>query len=91
MTARTFIHDPNAELDYAVDWSTWLAGGETITTSVWIIPDGIVEGDTSNTTTIATVWLSGGTAGQQYAVTNRITTNQGRTDDRTINLLVQHR
>lgn len=41
--------------------------------------------------TVTTVWLMGGTSGQVYTVTNRITTNQGRTDDRSLTILVEER
>lgn len=88
--------DPNAVLDYRVDWSSWLAGGETISTSAWTVPTGITEVNdaghpTSSTTTTATIWLSGGTDGTRYRVTNRITTSQGRTEDRSIYVSVMER
>ena len=57
----TFAKDPDAVLDYAVDWLRWLAGDE-IATSVWIVPDGLTRVSDAATTTKATVWLSGGTA-----------------------------
>jgi hypothetical protein len=85
------MKDPDAVLDYRVDWTAWLQASETITTSTWILESGIVQNSTSNTTTTATVWLSGGTAGTAYKVTNRVTTNQGRTDDRTIKVFVTDR
>ena len=75
--------DPDATLDYVWDWSEWLAADEIISTVAWIVPDGINQGDTSNTDKTATIWLSGGTAIESYEITCRITTNQGRTDDRT--------
>lgn len=87
----TYIHDPDAVLDYARDWSGWLASGETIATSLWIVPEGITEGASDHTDTTTVVWISGGTGGQQYRITNRITTSQGRTDDRSITLYVQDR
>jgi hypothetical protein len=43
----------------------------------------------SATTTTTTVWLSGGTAGYNYKVENRITTVGGRTDDRTLLIRVR--
>lgn len=85
------IKDPDAVLDYAVDWTEWLTEGETITDSTWLVPDGLTEDSASHTTSRATVWLAGGTAGTRYAVTNRITTDQGRTDDRTITIDVKER
>ena len=91
-----FLKDSNSRLDYKVDWADpdegpWLAEGEQIVTSTWIVPAGIVKDDEDNTATTATVWLVGGTAGQTYAVTNRIETNQGRVDDRTIKIFVTER
>ena len=35
----TFTKDPDAVLDYSVDWSLWLAGDE-ISTSEWILEEG---------------------------------------------------
>lgn len=79
----SFSKDPQAVLDYAVDWSKWLAvtDGEAISTSVFTVPSGIVKDLESNTTTKGVVWLSGGTVGTDYLVVHRITTNQGRTND----------
>ena len=87
----TFIKDPDAVLDYSVDWSKWLAGDQ-IEMSAWFVSDPALEatGD-SNTTTRATIWLTGGVAGQSYTVTNRILTSGGRTDDRSFTIQVQDR
>lgn len=76
--------DPNAVLDYEIDWSSWLATSETISTSTWTVPTGITKDSDTHTTTTTTAWLSGGTAGNIYTLTNRIVTNQGRTEDRSI-------
>jgi len=82
--------DPDAVLDYSVDWDAWLSG-DTITSSQWIVTgqdsDLVVDSE-ANSTTAATVWLSGGTLGVTYTVTNRITTGEGRTDDRSIAVTV---
>jgi len=86
----TFTKDPDAILDYAVDWSRWLAG-DTVASSVWIVPTGLTKATESNTATKAIVWLSGGTAGQTYTVTNRITTAAGRTEDRSFTIRVEER
>ena len=85
--------DPDAKLDYSIDWEPWpFALGDTITTSTWevfeangITPtvDMTVESD-SQTTTTTTVWLSGGTHATKYVATNHIVTAQGREDDRSI-------
>ncbi len=95
-TKTTFRKDPAAVLDYAIDWSAWLAGpdgtdDDTIQSSSWGAPDGITVDDDSNTDSVATVWLSGGTAGQTYQVTNHIVTAAGRETDQTILIVVQER
>lgn len=74
--------------DYAIDWTAFL-GADTIATSVWSVPagSGLAVNSSTNTTTLATVWLSGGTAGV-YPVTNRITTAGGRTYERSATLTV---
>ena len=88
----TYTKDPDAVLDYSVDWTLWLAGDQ-IATSQWILePDtDLVAAADTNTTTKATVWLSGGVAGTTYLATNRIVTVGGRTDDRTISVKVEDR
>jgi hypothetical protein len=83
--SREFRKDPDAVLDYAVDWSEWL-DDDTITASEWTVPDGITADSDSNTTTLATVWLSGGTLGQTYSLVNHITTAAGREEDQTIKI-----
>ena len=85
----TYIKDPDAILDYSINWSSWLVTGDTITTSTWTAEAGIMIDSDTNTTTATTVWLSGGTAGESYDVTNHIVTDDGREDDRTITILVR--
>lgn len=89
---RIWEKDPSAVLDWAFDWSNWLSTSETITGTPTITVDtGITMGSQSNTTSKVTVWLSGGTPGTTYKVACRITTNQGRTDERTIGIRVTDR
>ena len=85
-----FIKDPDAILDYAVDWSRWLAG-DLIAASSWTVPSGLSKVAETNTITRAAVWLAGGAAGQAYVVTNRITTVNGRVDERSITIRVEER
>lgn len=93
---ETKLKDPNARLDFRVDWADeeegpWLAAGEEIASSTWIVPPGITEDSDDHDATTAWVWLTGGTVGQTYAITNRITTNQARIDDRTMKIYVTER
>lgn len=88
---NSFIHDPDAILDYCIDWSAFLEEDDTIDTSTWTVTDGIVIASNTNTTTVATVWLSGGTVGAWYRVTNHIVTAAGREDERTIRIRIRER
>lgn len=88
---NSFVHDPQASLPYGVDWSGWLADGDTIQTSTWTVPDGLTKGAESDAAGQTTVWLSGGTAGETYSVVNHIVTEQGMEDDRTISIICRNR
>jgi hypothetical protein len=83
-----FSKDPDSILDYGIDLGTkrWLADGEAIQSATWTIPDELVQPADADhqpfiTPTEAVTWLSGGTSGQSYTVTCRITTTQFRTED----------
>lgn len=78
------LKDPNAVLDYAIDWTNWLVGGDVISTSTWLAPSALTIINSTFTGGTTVVFLSGGTAGEVYNVTNRIITAANRTDDRTI-------
>lgn len=83
MPVKTFKKDPAAKKDYTIDWAQkgYLAAAETIVTSSWSVPSGLTNVTESNTTKRATVWLSGGTHGQDYDVVNHIVTSAGREED----------
>jgi hypothetical protein len=85
-----YLKDPSSVLDFRHEWAAWLASGETIASSTWTVtPTGLAIDSETETTTTATAWLSGGTPGQIYRVVNRITTNQARTEERTIVIRVE--
>ena len=90
---RVIEKDPDATLDYGFDWSAWLASGETISTVDWTIATGLDEdslGEVTGSDT-AKIWLSGGTAGENYSVACLITTSAGRVDERTLTIRVLER
>lgn len=82
--------DPDSILDYSIDWSNWLEG-DTLQSVDWFLPAGITKENQSNTTTVATVWLSGGADGNVYNIVCRIVTAGGRTDEVTIRLPVKNK
>jgi hypothetical protein len=89
--------DPNADLNYSIDWTQWLTGSETIASSTWAVDpkSGMTMHDAGLDVSnkIATVWLRGGAVGLSYPVTNSITTNSvpPRKDDRSIYVSVIQR
>ena len=83
--------DPDARLDYVWDWSAWLEDGDTIATCDVSAPAGITAsvGQTDGFRVFS--WLSGGSAGETHSVRCRITTSQGRIDDRSMQIQVLDR
>jgi hypothetical protein len=79
--------DPADVDDFTLSFAREL-GAETIATTAWSATAGITLGATGNSTTAATVRLSGGTAGTTYTVTCTITTSGGRTLQRSADLHV---
>ena len=77
--------------------SNWLASGEVIATVedtrqyTITAQTGITVDSSSATDDTVTVWLSGGTANTWYTLACKIVTNAGRTDERTMNILVLDR
>lgn len=84
--AQQFVKDPDAVLDYCIDWSSWLATGESINASTWTVTAGITADSDDNSNTDTVVWLSGGIAGNAYEATNHIVTSAGREEDRTLSI-----
>jgi hypothetical protein len=89
-SSNVFVKDPQAILDYSVDWTNWL-DSDTISAVAWVVPAGIINPAISNTTKTATIWLSSGTVGNSYDIICRITTTGGRTDERTITVSVRNK
>ena len=90
MANYDFLKDPDAVLDYAFDWSSWLASGETISTET-LTGSGVTVDSSSESDGVVTAWISGGTAGQTATVACKIVTSASRTDERTIKLKIQER
>jgi hypothetical protein len=86
--------DPDATLDYQLDWSAWLADGVTIVDLDVTADGGVTVDQHSFTSTTTTAWLSGGTAGEIANITFRITTDSSpvaQIDDRTLKLRIADR
>ncbi len=80
--------DPDETKDFLINWAIRLTSldSDTISSSSWVAEDGITIDSDTNTTTTATVWLSGGTIKEFYLVTNTIVTDGGRTLEQSIRI-----
>ena len=91
MVEKSFQKDPNAVLDYAFNWSDWLAESETISSYIITVDSGLIKDSGSESSGVVTAWLSGGTHGSDYIVACKIITSLSRTDERSINIRCRER
>ena len=90
MTFGPEIKDPNATVNYTIDWSDNIPS-ETIGTSTWSSsPTGLTVGTGTFTGLSTTTSVAGGTAGTVYQVTNRVVTTNSITDERSVVVRVEH-
>jgi hypothetical protein len=89
------MKDPQAVLDYAIDWSAEYLGEDSLAESGWTVepdePGGVVVDGSDFDSGVATVKASGGIAGRLYKLINQVTMASGRIDQRSIVLRVEQR
>ena len=91
----TFNKDPSAKLDYSFDWREWLISDTIdhfhLMTDATLDSTFAMADDPAPTQNfgIVTFWLVGGSDGEEYKVTCRVTTVGGRTDDRTMKIKIK--
>jgi hypothetical protein len=80
-------------LDYSLNWTGWLNPGDAINTLTMVTDPGItvLSSYITNSGTVTTAVLSGGTNGTHYIVSFEITTVQGLTDERSISIFIRPR
>ena len=90
---RRKVKDPDARLDYSVDWGPFLASvpGDSIFSAEWVdAGDSLLtiedEGVVGN---YHACFISGGALGTTYRITSRITTTEGRVQDQSFALLIE--
>jgi len=91
VSLQSLDKDPNSVLDFLVDWFAWLQVSEVITDHIVTITGSVVEDSSDHDNSTVTVWLSGGEVGEFTLVTVRVTTNQGRTEDKSFRLVIKER
>jgi len=90
------LKDPNAILDYPIDWNSWLAGISATYSIHAVSKTGsiIIDSD-SHLNGVVTVIISGGTVGETASFTIRMTATVAgggiRVDDRTFYLEIVER
>lgn len=90
-----FLKDPEAVLEYCVDWTDALSADVAIVSSEWRVrpveTGGIVIGADSVRNGVAAVMLGGGFPGHVYEIGNLVTLSDGMTDERSIVLRLEDR
>ena len=86
-----FIKDPNEILDYAFPFGNRVPAAESdpIASVAWSLASGITNEGQAKTDTVATVFIGGGTAGSDYEVEGKATTDAGRVFDKRIRIKVR--
>lgn len=91
MVAR-ISKDPDALLDYAVDWQReWLPEGDRVIAASAQVQSGLTLSFQTLVSGVHVIWLDGGTVGQSYTVVSRIATEDGRRNDFTFVVDIRER
>ena len=89
------LKDPEALLDYSVDWGADYLAGDVLTESSWTVSPAEAGGVSILSSRFdflaSTVEVGGGVAGHVYRLTNHVVTAEGREDSRSIMLRVEKR
>lgn len=89
------LKDPDAVLDYLVDWGAEYLDADSLAESAWSVePDeagGVSVASHRFDERTATVTAAGGIAGRVYRLVNHVTLASGRTDCRSVTLRVEKR
>lgn len=87
-----FAKDPSSNVDFSIDWSEWLAAGETVSSAVWSVdpsePGQPMLSSDQNSGTVTSVFAAGGTLGHRYRLTCSATSSEGRFADRSLILKI---
>lgn len=83
--------DPDATLDYSLDWTPWLTVGETVSAFNVTVPAGITLDGSGEAAGVISWRMSGGSVGVRYDVTVEVTTSSGQIDQRTVRVPVEER
>lgn len=86
--------DPSETLDFGREFGSGpnplVPPGDKITSATVVADPGLTVTSVTHTDTAVIGWLSGGTPGTEYAVAFRGVTEQGRTVERSLTIVVQN-
>lgn len=80
--------DKDARLDFAFNWADWVAHGDKIIASTWEADPGINLEFGFLDGALSVIWVSGGAETNWYALTNTVTSADGRIDQRVLRIFV---
>jgi hypothetical protein len=87
--------DPNASLQYGMDWKEWLVQGDTVSSSTWTVEttgtNAVTVADSTILDNVALITIAGGQEGTVYTVANTIVTGDGYVDARRFRVKVEKR
>lgn len=85
--------DPEEIKPYTLSWAAYLSGlggGQTISGSTWTVPAGLTSVQQTNTTSTATIKISGGTDGQDYELVNHVVLSDEQELEEALTIQVRH-
>ena len=91
-----YLKDPQARIDYAIDWGAAYLDGQMIAASDWRVESGRGRRDRDRRDRASTcrrtaATLTGGVPGHVYRIGNRVTLSDGRSDERSLTVRVEDR
>ena len=89
--SNIFLKDPQSVVDFKVDLSDWLQPGESIISITATATAGLTVDSSSSDATGVLAWISGGTVNEDYELTFQWSTDQGRTEEQTLLILVRNK
>ena len=89
------LKDPDALLDYSVDWGAQYLAGDALAESAWEVTPaeagGVSVVGSQFDYKVATVQAGGGIPGRVYRLVNKVVLASGLTDSRSITMRVEPR
>lgn len=86
------LQDPDETLTYSVDWTPWLATGDSISSASWAItPTGPTVQDLGESGAVVSVSVSGVTRGKIYRMTCDMVSADGETGQQSVIIRCDHK